>query len=323
MVLISNVNFSVIQRDEFEFGGVLKMNDSRKNDEIKITYKRMEKNDIPELTSIMKAAFDVDTKMHTNLEEDGPNGYDNGGLLKKLMNLQNAVSEVIYVDDTMVGGYTIIKDKDIYTLDMLFVSPSCSSKGIGHKVWKDIEKTYTGAKTWLLETPDYSKRNHYFYEKCGFKKSKEHSFEDGSKSFVFIKHTKNYPIEIREYQEQKDYVHILNSCKNEHWEKFYTSKKDIYTQALKNSITYVAYEEDSYCGYIRCITDGVFTIYCCEIIVDDEYKRKGIGRLLIEKVRTEYPTCCMDVLSDNDEFYQANNFQLLCNGMRKVSPNSK
>ena len=142
------------------------MNDSRKNDEIKITYKRMEKNDIPELTSIMKAAFDVDTKMHTNLEEDGPNGYDNGGLLKKLMNLQNAVSEVIYVDDTMVGGYTIIKDKDIYTLDMLFVSPSCSSKGIGHKVWKDIEKTYTGAKTWLLETPDYSKRNHYFYEKC-------------------------------------------------------------------------------------------------------------------------------------------------------------
>ena len=46
-----------------------------------LTYKILEQSDIPELTSIMKAAFDADTKMHTDLEEDGPNGYDNGELL--------------------------------------------------------------------------------------------------------------------------------------------------------------------------------------------------------------------------------------------------
>ena len=87
---------------------------------MKLTYKILEQSDIPELTPIMKAAFDADTSMHTELEEE-----------------------------------------------------------------------YTEARTWMLETPDYSKRNHHFYEKCGFKKIGEHVFEDGGKSFVFIKHTKN------------------------------------------------------------------------------------------------------------------------------------
>lgn len=46
-----------------------------------LTYKKLEQSDIPELTPIMKAAFDADTKLHTDVEEDGPNGYDNGELL--------------------------------------------------------------------------------------------------------------------------------------------------------------------------------------------------------------------------------------------------
>lgn len=163
-----------------------------------LTYKSLEQSDIPELTPIMKAAFDSDTRMHTDLEEDGPAGYDNGELLLKLMKLENAESKVIYADGIMVGGYTIIKNKGIYTLDMLFINPSCTSKGIGSVVWNDIEKEYTGAKAWMLETPDYSKRNHHFYEKCGFKKMKEHNFDDGAKSFVFIKYIKKYPTEVPE-----------------------------------------------------------------------------------------------------------------------------
>ena len=155
-----------------------------------LTYKTLEQQDIPELTLIMKAAFDADTKMHTDLEEDGPNGYDNGELLQKLMCIGNAESKVIYADGRMVGEYTVIIDKDAYTLDMLFIDPVCASRGIGTMVWKDMEKNYTEAGTWILETPDYSKRNHHFYEKCGFRKVKEHVFENGGKSFVFIKYTR-------------------------------------------------------------------------------------------------------------------------------------
>lgn len=86
----------------------------------------------------------------------------------------------------LIRGYTIVRDQDTYTLEILFISPLYASKGIGSKVWKDIEHAYSNAKTWIIENPDYSIRNHRFYEKCGFKKFKEHLFEDGSKSFVFI-----------------------------------------------------------------------------------------------------------------------------------------
>lgn len=155
-----------------------------------ITYKKLEENDIEELTPIMKSSFDADTRIHTDFEEDGPKGYDNGELLKKLIKIDNSESKVIYVDSVMVGAYTIIKDKDIYTLDMFFISPSYVSKGIGSRVWKDIENTYNEAKTWLVETPGYSKRNHHFYEKCGFKNIDEKIYDDGEKSFIFIKHIK-------------------------------------------------------------------------------------------------------------------------------------
>ena len=64
------------------------------DEEIKLTYKKLEESDIMELTPIMKAAFDMDTKLHTDLEEDGPKGYDNGELLKRLMNLSNTESVV-------------------------------------------------------------------------------------------------------------------------------------------------------------------------------------------------------------------------------------
>ena len=286
---------------------------------MQISYKKLEQEDIPILTPLMKAAFDEDTKMHTDLLEDGPIGYDTGELLENMLHMENSVSKVILYDGKPIGAYTVIKEKDMYTLDLIFIDPQYACKGIGSIVWNDIEKEYHEAKTWIVETPSYSMRNHNFYKKCGFKVIKEVSYSDGAKSFVFIKHMKTSPIHIREYCEETDYNNILESCRKEHWKNFYETKKEQYKEALKRSITYVAYEEERYCGYIRCITDEVFTTYCCEIIVDDIYKRRGVGKALIEKVRMQYPSTCIDVLSDNDEFYQSNQFLILCNGMRKMS----
>lgn len=40
--------------------------------------------DYPVLTQIMTAAFDEDTRLHTSLLHDGPRGYNDGTLIKKL-----------------------------------------------------------------------------------------------------------------------------------------------------------------------------------------------------------------------------------------------
>ena len=282
-----------------------------------ITYKHLEKQDIVTLTPIMKAAFDQDTKLHTDLMEDGPRGYDTGELLEKKLVSPKAKSMVILDDDNIIGEYTITKNNAIYTLELLFIDPTYSGKGIGYQVWKDIEKTYSKAKTWIVETPSYSTRNHHFYEKCGFKMIKEIFYSENTSSFLFIKHMKTYPIHIRQYDKKKDYASILESCKQEKWLYFYDTKKDLYKQALQSSFTLVAYENEDYCGYIRCISDGVFTVFCCEIIVDDNYKRKGIGTQLIEKVKQTFPTCHIELISDADHFYKENQFQYVGHGFRK------
>lgn len=122
-------------------------------------------------------------------------------------------------------------------------------------------------------------------------------------------------IEIAVYDEKRDFDNIINSCIKENWVKLYITKKQEFSQALSSSKTYVAFHDKQYCGFIRCITDEFFTIYCCEIIVDEQFRRKGIGKQLLKTVYEQYPTCSVDVLSDNDEFYKNNDFIILCNGM--------
>jgi len=124
-------------------------------------------------------------------------------------------------------------------------------------------------------------------------------------------------ISIKAYDETRDFEHIIRSCEAEGWIKFYTTKKEEFRRALSASESYVAYDSEQYCGFTRCITDGHFTIFCCEIIVDREFRRRGVGRLLLKAVNDKYPTCAMDVISDNDDFYKANGFKVLANGMRQ------
>ena len=124
-------------------------------------------------------------------------------------------------------------------------------------------------------------------------------------------------ISIKLYDESRDFEHIIESCRKEKWVKFYTTKMEPFRQALKTSESYVAYVDGEYAGFTRCITDGFFTIFCCEIIVDAEFRRNGVGKALLKMVNDKYPTCAMDVISDNDDFYKANGFKVLANGMRQ------
>lgn len=138
---------------------------------MELSFKEISSEDIVELSVIMKKAFDYDTSLHTDHKTGGPKGYDDGAFLKIWVNKDFIVSYKILCGLNTLGAFFIDVSKiSEKTLEMLFLDPKYSGKGVGYKVWQFIEKQFPETKVWKTSTPGYSKRNHNFYvNKCGFK----------------------------------------------------------------------------------------------------------------------------------------------------------
>ena len=135
-----------------------------------IKFKRMTEKDIENLIPIMKAAFDYDTKLHLGKEAGGPAGYDDGTFLRRWALDKEATSYCIYLNERLIGGVVLwIKENKENYLGNLFIDINYENKGIGTKVWNEIEAMYPNTRVWNTETPIFSSRNHNFYvNKCGF-----------------------------------------------------------------------------------------------------------------------------------------------------------
>ena len=68
-----------------------------------------------------------------------------------------------------VGGVVIKTEYDQGDLELLFVSPSVHSKGIGYATWCAIEEMHPEVTVWSTVTPYFEKRNiHFYVNRCGF-----------------------------------------------------------------------------------------------------------------------------------------------------------
>ncbi len=92
-------------------------------------------------------------------------------------------------------------------------------------------------------------------------------------------------MEIRLYRKTEDEEKLMKMIEDEgeDWSEYTSSAGAVkYKAALKNSITYVAYEGDLLCGYSRSIDDCGFYIYVCDLLVMPGHRGKSIGRKLME-----------------------------------------
>ena len=73
-------------------------------------------------------------------------------------------------NNEIVGGVVVTINKNNHNhLDFLFVKVGVQSKGIGQKIWKEIEKLYPDTKVWETCTPYFDKRNiHLYVNRLGF-----------------------------------------------------------------------------------------------------------------------------------------------------------
>ena len=136
-----------------------------------LNFEVLQEKDIDLLTTIMKKAFDEDTKIHLGEEKGGPKGYDNGDFLRKFGLHKDSTSYKISLDDRPIGCVIlwINKETKVNYLGNIFIDTALQNKGIGKKVWEFIEKEYPETIKWSTDTPGFSRRNHNFYvNKCGF-----------------------------------------------------------------------------------------------------------------------------------------------------------
>ncbi len=95
----------------------------------------------------------------------------------------------------------------------------------------------------------------------------------------------------------------------------YTTQPDVLVKAIKGSLyVLTARDGDRLVGLIRIVGDGQTIVYIQDILVLKAYKRKGIGKTLMQKALGEFKQVRQKVLltDDNPEtrgFYEAMGFQ--------------
>lgn len=85
--------------------------------------------------------------------------------IEESLSKKGAVAYKAIVDGKMLGGAIVIIDGVTHHnhLDFLYVKYGIQSKGIGQKIWNEIERLYPKTKIWETCTPYFEKRNIHFY----------------------------------------------------------------------------------------------------------------------------------------------------------------
>ena len=103
-------------------------------------------------------------------------------------------------------------------------------------------------------------------------------------------------------QEPKDGPAIFQLYSQQGWDSF---SQELLEQLLTASHWLILEKEGPIIGSVRYLTDGLRTIYLCELLVKAEYRCQGYGSLLMAELQRLYPSLRIDLISDADAFYDS------------------
>jgi GNAT superfamily N-acetyltransferase len=83
-----------------------------------------------------------------------------------------------------------------------------------------------------------------------------------------------------------DFESIHNWITNSYWANGRT--KEVMKKVMDNSLNFGLFCNDNQVGFARVVTDYHTFAYLCDVIIDDSYRGKGLGKKLMKEV-LEYP----------------------------------
>lgn len=107
---------------------------------------------------------------------------------------------------------------------------------------------------------------------------------------------------------QSDEAKLFDLLREEEWTDYCIDSAG-YKKVLLNSVTYVSYEDDVLCGYVRGRDDDGFGIYVYDLLVRKAYRGCSFGRMLLEKVCSSHPQDTVYAMSDVDGYYEQQGYQ--------------
>jgi GNAT superfamily N-acetyltransferase len=79
-----------------------------------------------------------------------------------------------------------------------------------------------------------------------------------------------------------DFESIHNWITNSYWA--FGRTKEAMKKVIENSLNFGLFYKDKQVGFARVVTDYYTFSYLCDVIIDEEYRGKGLGKILMKAV---------------------------------------
>ena len=105
---------------------------------------------------------------------------------------------------------------------------------------------------------------------------------------------------------------ITQLLNNSYWAE--NRSKEVIEKSIENSLCFGVYKNDKQIGFARCVTDYATVYWLADVIVDDDYKKQGIGKALVEvAINHDELKGCFGILATRDAhgLYEQYGFKLV------------
>lgn len=74
---------------------------------------------------------------------------------------------------------------------------------------------------------------------------------------------------------------------------------DVIRKSIDNSVCYGIYHGNNMIGFARVVTDWATLYYLCDVFIDENHRRHGLGKKLVETIIADFPDVT-GLLATND-----------------------